>query len=64
MKNIKELKEEQIKDIKECPFLLDKKHTYKYLMNKFQNSKIVDEIIKECEGHFDPDDVVTHYQKL
>lgn len=53
MKSIKEMKEEQTKDIKECPFLLDKKHTYKYLMNKFQNSKIVDEIIEECKNNFE-----------
>lgn len=53
MKSIRELKEKEIKEILECPFKLDKKHTYRYLMNKFQNSKIVDEIIKECESNFE-----------
>ena len=57
MKSIKELKEKEIKEILECPFRLDKKHTYKYLMHKFNNSKIVNEIINECEDNFDKEDI-------
>lgn len=56
MKSIRELTEKEIKEILECPFKLDKKHTYKYLMNKFNNSLVVNEIMEKCKENFDEDD--------